>query len=348
MPSKILVSGASGFIASHAIEQLLAAGHHVVGTVRNPDDSDKVAHLRRMVGAETRLTLVAADLNDAGAFAAHVDVDCILHMASPYVMNVKDAARDLVRPAVDGTLAMLKAAAANPRVRRIVLTSSMAAITDEPDGRVLTENDWNDKSSLTRNPYYFSKAEAERAAWAFMEREKPGFDLVAINPFLVVGPAHSSAVNTSNQTFLDIAAGTYPAIMDLEWGYVDVRDVAAAHVAALDPAVPQGRYICASSNMTMAEVVALMRAEGFGHTRLPRFDLSGGVGTALMKLMSYSQPGGIGSYLRTHLGRKPRFDNSRARDILGIAFRSPEDSVKDTLADLVRWGHLPAPLSGKS
>ena len=301
MPSKILVSGASGFIASHAIEQLLAAGHHVVGTVRNPDDSDKVAHLRRMVGAETRLTLVAADLNDAGAFAAHVDVDCILHMASPYVMNVKDAARDLVRPAVDGTLAMLKAAAANPRVRRIVLTSSMAAITDEPDGRVLTENDWNDKSSLTRNPYYFSKAEAERAAWAFME-----------------------------------------------WGYVDVRDVAAAHVAALDPAVPQGRYICASSNMTMAEVVALMRAEGFGHTRLPRFDLSGGVGTALMKLMSYSQPGGIGSYLRTHLGRKPRFDNSRARDILGIAFRSPEDSVKDTLADLVRWGHLPAPLSGKS
>lgn len=348
MASKVLVSGGNGFIASHVIEQLLAAGHQVVGTVRNPNDADKVGHLRRMAGADSRLTLVAADLNSPGAFDAYVDVDCIFHMASPYVMNVKDAARDLVRPAIDGTLAMLKAAATQARVRRIVLTSSMAAITDEPDGRVLTESDWNDKSSLTRNPYYFSKAEAERTAWAFVERERPSFDLVVINPFLVVGPAHSRDVNTSNQTFIDIAAGTYPAVMDLEWGYVDVRDVATAHVAAMAPGVPSGRYICASGNMTMAEVVELMRAEGFTNTKLPRFDMSGGIGTALMRLMSYSQPSGVGSYLRTHLGRAPRFDSSKARDTLGVAFRPPEESLKDTLADLVRWGHLAPPLADRS
>ena len=95
--------------------------------------------------------------------------------------------------------------------------------------------------------------------------------------------------------------------------------------------------------MTMTEVVALMRAEGYGHAKLPRLSLSGGFGTALMKLASHTQRKGVGSYLRTHLGRHPRFDNARAREVLGIDFRPPADSIRDTLADLTRWGHAPQP-----
>jgi dihydroflavonol-4-reductase len=337
---RVLVSGANGFIAAHAVERLLARGNHVVGTVRDPGDP-KNAFLRSMPGAE-RLTLVAADLGDADPFGAHVGVDAALHMASPYVMDVRDPQRDLVDPAVNGTLAMLRAAATSETVKRVVLTSSMAAVTDEPDGRLLAERDWNTQSSLTRNPYYYSKTLAERAAWEFMEREKPGFDLVVINPFLVIGPAHTKAVNTSNKIFVDLLAGTYPVVMALDWGFVDVRDVADAHLAALEKPQAHGRYLCAAETMEMAQVVALMRELGYVG-KLPKIKLTGGVGTMLMRLASYAQPKGVGSYLCTHLGRHPRFDTAKIRRELGITFRPAADSIRDTLADLARWGHIEAP-----
>lgn len=338
MGKTVLVSGASGFIAGHVIEQLLAKGHSVVGTVRNPKDAAKVGFLTAMQGD---LRLVAADLLDADPFTAHADVDAILHLASPYIINVKDPQRDLVDPAVQGTQAMLRAAKANPRVKRVVLTSSIAAVTDEPDGRVLTEADWNSKSSLTRNPYYYSKTLAERAAWDFMAKEKPGFDLVVINPFMVIGPAHSKAVNTSPEILLSILKGQYPGIMALTWGFVDVRDVAAAHVAAMETPAAQGRYLCVAENMSLAEVVELMRAEGYVG-KLPTLDLSGGFGTGLMKLASYTQPAAVGSYLRSHLGRVPHYDNAKSRRDLGIHYRPAADSLRDTLADLARWGHIAA------
>jgi dihydroflavonol-4-reductase len=341
MTNRVLVSGANGFIASHAIEKLLKQGSEVVGTLRNPADAAKSAHLRAMEGAGERLSLVAADLNDADPFGAHADVDHVLHMASPYRLNVRDPQRDLVDPAVHGTLSMLKAAARSPRVSRVVLTSSMAAITDNPDGRVLTEADWNTESSLDRNPYYFSKTLAERAAWDFMAVEKPRFDLVVINPFLVIGPSHTAAVNESNKVLVDLATGRYPAILALNWGFVDVRDVADAHIAAIATKEAEGRYICASGNVDMKALAEVMTKGGYGKGKLPRLRLDGRIGTALMKLVSFTQPRGVGSYLRTHLGRIPRFSTAKARADLGIWFRDPVDSIEDTLADLAKWGHIP-------
>lgn len=342
MSKRILVSGANGFIASHAIEQMLAKGYEIVGTVRNPTDSAKTAHLTALPGAQTHLALVAADLNDADPFTAHADVDAILHMASPYSLNARDPQRDLIDPAVNGTISMLKAAKQNPRVKRVVLTSSMAAIADEPDKRILTEADWNTKSSLTRNPYYYSKTLAERAAHDFMQRERPNFDLVVINPFLVIGPSHTAQV-TSNRIIADIIKGRYPVIMALNWGFVDVRDVAEAHIAAMDQGSASGRYICAAGNKDMARVVKVIYNNGYAKAKLPRLKLTGAIGTALMKLASFGQPAGAGSYLRSHLGRVARFNNSKIRGELGIWFRDPEDSLKDALVDLARWGHIPAP-----
>jgi dihydroflavonol-4-reductase len=342
MGKTVLVSGATGFIAGHVVEQLLAKGHAVVGTVRDPGDAAKVGFLTAMQGD---LRLVAANLLDADPFMAHADVDAILHLASPYIVNVKDPQRDLVDPAVQGTLSMLRAAKANPRVKRVVLTSSMAAVTDEPDGRVLTEADWNSKSSLTRNPYYYSKTLAERAAWDFMAAERPGFDLVVINPFLVMGPSHTRAVNASPEVFVNMLKGQYPAVLALTWGLVDVRDVAAAHLAAMETPQAAGRYLCVAGNMSMAEAIALMRAEGYAG-KLPTLDLSGGFGVALMKLASYSQPAGIGSYLRSHLGRVPQYDTSKSQRDLGISYRPAAESLRDTLADLARWGHIAAATRG--
>ena len=341
MSTSILVTGASGFISSHTVAHLLAKDYHVTGTVRDPSNREKTAALRAIPGADERLTLVAADLLGDDPFSAHADVDAILHMASPYVINVEDAQRDLVDPAVKGTIAALRAAAANPRVRRVVLTSSMAAVTDEPPSHVLTEADWNDKSSLARNPYYYSKTLAERAAWDFMEREKPGFDLVVLNPFLVIGPAMTADLNTSNQTFADILKGVYPAILALDWGVVDVRDVADAHVAALEKKEAAGRHLIVSGNLTMAEAVRVMRQAGY-RGKLPSLRLDNAFGTALMKLASHTQPAGVGSYLRSHLGRHPRFDNTKSIRALGITYRSPDEALRDALEDMAKWGHVPA------
>ncbi len=268
-------------------------------------------------------------------------------MASPYALDVEDPQRDLVDPAVLGTRAMLEACAPASGVRRVVLTSSMAAITDEPDGRVLTEADWNERSTLTRNPYYLSKTLAERAAWDFVRERAPRWDLVAINPFLVIGPSLSKALNTSNKVLVDLLNGTYPGIMRLTWGFVDVRDVADAHVRAMDAASARGRYLCANQALSMREVVAIIRRLGYGARTLPRLALDHRAGDTAIRLASYFQKKGVGQYLRTHIGKVPRFDHSKIVRDLGIRFRPVEQSIVDTLDDLARWGHITPPAPGE-
>ncbi|MEQ8691641.1 MAG: aldehyde reductase, partial [Pseudomonadales bacterium] len=295
---RVLVSGANGFIASHIVEQLLAAGYEVVGTVRNLGDSKTVGHLEALPGSK-RLSLVAADITDTDPFGKlTADVDYVMHTASPYVMHVADPQRDLVTPAVNGTLAMLRACQESTRIKRVIVTSSMAAITDEPDrNHVLTEADWNEKSSIARNPYYFSKTQAERAAWDFVSEHQPGWALITINPFMVLGPSHTPSLNTTNQIFVDLMVGKYPVIFALTWGFVDVRDVALAHLRAMERPAASGRYLCAGETRSMRQVVAHLKRLGY-RGNLPRLGLDSVWGTPVAKLLSYAQPQGVGSYLR--------------------------------------------------
>jgi dihydroflavonol-4-reductase len=341
--SPILVTGASGFIASRIVEQLLARGRRVRGSVRSLKKDRELAPLRGLPGAPDRLELVEANLLASGAFdRAAAGCQHVVHTASPYVLGVKDPQRELVDPAVNGTRNVL-ASCQRAGVKRVVLTSSMAAITDEPESdHVLTEADWNTKSSLDRNPYYYSKTLAERAAWDFVEQQKPSFDLVAINPFLVVGPSLVPSLNTSNQVFVDLLKGTYPGIVALTWGFVDVRDAADAHVRAIETPPASGRYVCAGETASMRAVVGLLRKHGWGDGyKLPTIGLDNAVGNVVVQLGSYLQPKGVGSYLRTHVGRVPRYDTSKIQRDLGMRFRPIEQTLVETMADLARWGHLP-------
>jgi dihydroflavonol-4-reductase len=225
-------------------------------------------------------------------------------------------------------------------VKRVVVTSSGAAITDEPDANhLLTEADWNVKSSLSRNPYYYSKVLAEREAWAFVERERSGFDLVTINPFAVIGPAHTGAVNPSASIVSNALDGGFPVIFDLCWAIVDVREVAAAHVAAIEKTAASGRYLCGAEPICMPELVRILTEAGYG-ANVPRFSLTGRVGTAILRLAALFQRPGTRTYLQTHLGRRFRFDNGKIRRELGITFRPVADSIVDTARDLERWGHV--------
>jgi len=338
--TRVCVTGASGLVASWLVRQLLERGLQVRGTVRR---ASSVPHLQSLPGAAERLELVEADLLAPSSFEAAVrGCTTVFHTASPYVIQVDDPQRDLVDPAVNGTRAVLAACAKAPEVTRVVLTSSMAAVTDEPDEtRVLTEADWNEKSTLRRNPYYLSKTLAERAAWSFIERERPRFDLVVMNPFMIMGPSLGPGLNVSNRIVADLVNGVYPGILSLSWGIVDVRDVAQAHVRAAEEPTARGRYLLAQEAVTMRTLVGWLRDANFATgTRLPSRAMDNAIGNLLVRLNSYVQPAGVGSYLRTHIGRTPRYNTSKARRELGLTLRPTRDTVIDTARDLERHGHI--------
>ena len=336
----VCVTGASGFIAAHIVQQLLAQGYSVRGTVRKSPKS--YPFLLELPGAAERLELVEADLLADGSYDRAV-AGCayVMHTASPYEINVKNPQKDLVDPAVDGTESVLESCLKAGSVKRVIFTSSIAAITDEPDSmKVFTEKDWNTMSSLERNPYHYSKTLAERAAWDFMMRKRPQFDLVAINPFMVIGPSLSPSLNTTNQMIRDIMAGVYPGIMDVNWGFVDVRDVAKAHILAMETDTASGRYLCSAETIHMRELVALLKSSGFDNYPLPKLDLSGKAGSLLMKALSFTQPRDTGMYIRINIGRTMRCDNTKIKRELGISFMAFKKSIIETVKDMEKWGHL--------
>jgi dihydroflavonol-4-reductase len=338
----VLVTGVSGFIAAEIVRQLLVSGYRVRGTVRDPDRTRALGQVTGLPGAGERLELVEAELLSPHAFDDVVQgCEYVIHTASPYVIDVEDPQRDLVDPAVKGTNSVLEACLGSNALKRLVLTSSVAAITDRADGHLNTEADWNTRSSLTRNPYYYSKAVAERGAWDFMEANRPGFDLVVINPFYVIGPSLVPGVNTSHTFFTGFTNGRLPGILAIEWPFVDVRDAALAHLRAMETPGAAGRYIVAAESRSMRDVIDLLRANGWGERyKLPSISLDKGIGPPLSRLAANFQSPGTRSYLKTHLGGHMSFDNSKAREELGIVFRDVNQTILETMQDLERWGHL--------
>ena len=338
----VCVTGASGFIGVHIVKDLLEQGYVVRGTVRALNPPEKYDYLTNLPGAETRLTLLEAELLSEGSYDdAVAGCDYVIHIASPYVMDVTDPQSDLFAPAVKGTLNVLRACRKAHAVRRMVLTSSSAAITDEAQtGKLFTEDDWNEKSSLHRNPYYFSKVSAERTAWEFVEDEEVKFDLVVINPSYVIGPALNPGLNTTNLILSNLLSGGFPAKFNLEWPFVDVRDVASAHRLAMEAPRAKGRYLCSHESWTLSRTAEFLYEHGYTKYRLPSINMMSGLGNGIGRLLSYAQPSGTGTYLRTHIGREIRFDNGKIKRELGMEFIPIEESLLETVEDLLKWGHL--------
>lgn len=338
----ICVTGASGFIASYLIRELLDCGYNVRGTVRGLTEGNKYEYLTSLLGATERLELMQAELLTEGSYdEAVAGCEYVMHTASPYVLDVKEPQHDLVDPALKGTLNVMQACVKAGSVKRVVLTSSVAAVFDEPiTGHVYTEKDWNETSSLKRNPYFYSKTLAERSAWDFVEKEKPSFELVVVNPGAVIGPSLVPALNTSNQILCDILTGTYPMIISLSWGFVDVRDVAHAHVLAMENEKAKGRYLCISETLSMSEVVSILREAGYSNYKLPKMKMTGKAGDALVKILVIIQPKGIRTFIRTHVGRGVEYDNSKIRQELGMTFRLVKESISEAVEDLLRWKHI--------
>jgi len=216
----------------------------------------------------------------------------------------------------------------------------MAAITDHPT-KIYTEEDWNETSSLDRNPYYYSKVLAERAGWNYVNEKKENgeecFQLVAINPFIVIGPSLSrEGLNTSNGIYKQLLEGSYPVLMNIAWPMVDVRDVALSHVLAMEKEA-EGRYICANITMWMKDVVELLRPK-YPHYKLPKKDFTCAVGTKMVKFMSNFKDHGVRDYLKSNLGCFPEFENGKIVRELGMEFREIEETIFDTVEYLIDFG----------
>lgn len=339
--SPVLVTGATGFVGAEIVKQLLADGYKVRGTTRDVEKARRMGELTSLVGAE-RLELVPADLNDSKAFTEHI-VGCeyVIHVASPFILDVENPQRDLVDPAVDGTISILEAAAATPTLKRVVLTSSFAAISNGPREEPYDESVWNTRSSLDRSPYAFSKTEAERAAWDFMESEVRHFDLVVINPTGVIGPSVVDRVNQTHEFMVGITNGSSPAIIDIGFPVVDVRDVARAHIRAMENPSATGRYLVSASSPKFRRYVEIMKEEGLGEKyNLPKLGLDNRIGSILVRALMIAQPKGVRDFVLSNLGETVKLDTTKAETELGMTWSSVDEAIRDQARFLDEKGHL--------
>jgi dihydroflavonol-4-reductase len=331
MSRTIVLTGVTGFIAKRIALDLLEAGHSVRGTLRSAARADEVRDALRPrlrdPGALERLSFAEADLGrDDGWSQAMAGADALLHTASPFPMSAPKDENEVIRPAVDGTLRALKAARA-AGVTRVVLTSSVVAIEAKAKRGAFTEQDWTDIAHPKATPYYKSKTLAERAAWDFVA-DHPEMQLTAINPALVLGTPMDGTYGTSLEVIERVLAGKDPMLPDIGFGVVDVADISAMHLAALDRPESIGkRFIGSNGTMTMPRIAQHLAAR-HPDRRIPTRIAP----KPLLRLLALFDPA-----IRTVLpgvGTAPSFDNSRAREVLGIDFTAPLMAI-DRAADAV-------------
>ncbi len=265
--TKVLVTGASGFISKHIIRELLEHGHEVRGSVRSDRRADEV----RALFPDAELEFVHLDLtSDDGWAEAMEGIDVLVHTASPFPATEPKDPQELIRPAVDGTLRALRAAS-DAGVDRVVLTSSCAAIykdSAKPPAERSTEANWTDPEGPATSAYEASKTLAEKAAWDFVA-EHPDMQLTSINPGAVFGPAMDTSYGTSLELTEQLLGGKFPMYPDINLPTVDVRDVARMHVRAIEtPASVGNRYAANAGALRMLEMAETL-AHAYPDRKIP-------------------------------------------------------------------------------
>ncbi|MFE3032307.1 SDR family oxidoreductase [Streptomyces canus] len=337
----VLVTGGSGFLGGRVIAQALDEGYRVRTTVRSLSREAQVREDLAAMGADAgeKLTFVEADLtSDAGWAEAVAGCRYVLHTASPFPGGEPDHEDDLILPARDGTLRVLRAAR-DAGVDRVVVTSSFAAVgygrpaTEEP----FTEDDWTDPNSDIP-AYIRSKVLAERAAWDFVEREGNGLQLATVAPVGIFGPVVGSDHSSSISMITSLFSGALPGTPRLYFGVVDVRDAADLHLRAMTaPQAAGQRFIAAAGDAVSLHQVALAIRDRLG-------DAAGAVPATELADETVRRAAETNPALKAllpNLGKVRHVSNDKARTALGWKPRSSDEAVAATAESLLDLGLLP-------
>ena len=339
--STILVTGGSGFIGSHCILQLLAAGHPVRTTVRSLSREGDVRAMLREGGVEPgeRLSFVAADLeSNAGWHEAAAGCEYVLHVASPFPANIPKNEDELIVPAREGALRVLRAAR-DAGVKRVVLTSSFAAIGygQKPGDIPFDEHNWTNPNGEDVSPYVKSKTLAERAAWDFIAGEGGALELSVVNPVGVFGPVLGPDYSTSILLVQRLMDGAMPGCPRLHFGVVDVRDVADLHIRAMThPAARGERFLAVAGDfMSILDIAKVLKARlGMAARRVPTRQLP----DWLVRIAAMRDP--AVKQIIPELGKMKNGTSAKATRTLDWVPRSREDAIVATAESLLRLGLL--------
>ncbi|WP_421870930.1 NAD-dependent epimerase/dehydratase family protein [Marinoscillum sp.] len=341
----VLVTGATGYVAGWLVKRLLDEGLTVHAAVRDPENKKKIAHLDDLAAnSKGQIKYFKADLLDQGSYAEAMEgCELVYHTASPFTTNYKNPKKELIDPAVKGTANVLEQANKTKSVKRVVVTSSCAAIyTDATDtrkapGGILTEDVWNTTASLDHQPYSYSKTLAEQKAWEINKAQEQ-WDLVTINPSLVMGPALNaqSATSESMSLLKQLGDGTMKAgVPNLGMGLVDVRDVADAHLAAGFTPAAQGRYITSAHNTNFLELAKALLPKYGSKYPIPKKALPKWLLTIVGPLINKSI---TRQFIKKNVNISWKADNSKIKKDLGIKFRPIQETMEDAFEAMLEQG----------
>jgi nucleoside-diphosphate-sugar epimerase len=339
----ILVTGATGYIAGWIIERLLKQGYTVHATVRDPSKKNKIQHLYDLADQSSgKIEFFKADLLEPRSFDdAMQDCEIVIHTASPFVVtNYKDAVKDIIEPAVKGTENVLNSVNRTESVKRVVLTSSIASTYGDAveiqntTNNEFDENHWNTTSSETHQPYPYSKVMAERKAWEMVEQQDR-WDLVCINPALVMGPSLTDAsLSGSIEVLQQFGNGTTLFGVPPMWnGIVDVRDVADAHVAAAFNPEAHGRYIICGGTLSLLDIGKAL-TQKFGYKfPFPHFTVPKTAFAFVAPVLGHSR-----EFVKLNMGYPIYFNAQRSVKELGIEYLDVRESVCEHFQQLLDDG----------
>ncbi len=337
MSSTVLVTGISGFIAKHIGLRLLENGFRVRGSVRDLSVSDDVRNTLKSHGADVSgLTILQADLeSDAGWTEAATGCEYVMHTASPFPLVQPRDRYSLVPAARDGALRIMEAARLAD-VKRVVFTSSLAAMTYRPGqtGRTeVHERDWTDVEWPALSAYQVSKTHAEQSVWEWTKSQGWLDRITVVNPGFVLGPALDERIGTSLRAVQLMMRGAYPVVPPVHYPVVDVRDLAMLHLKAMtEPGVVGRRLIGAGETLSMSDMGRILRAAFPDRKKIPYRE----VPAFLVRLMSTFDRS-LKSVI-SDLGIVPVADSAYVTELTGVAFRPAEEAVRSAADSLVKLG----------
>jgi len=337
MKQTVLVTGGSGYIGSWVVKGLVEKGYTVRVAVRNKSNTEKYQHLIDLGHQNTgNVELWEADLLTQHAFDDIAEgADSIIHLASPFTLNLDNPQVNLIDPALKGTQNVLNAATKSSTVKKIVLTSSIAAIFGDNIDLVtqniseLNENNFNTTSSITHQPYSYSKLLAEKEAWKIHSNQTQ-WNLVVINPGFVMGPGLTKNSNSGSIDFMkDILKGKFKMGAPLLYfSFVDVRDIAAAHIKALENEKAQGRYIVTSEVLDLRSFTKLIEESFPKQFKLPTM-------TSPKWLMMLVGPlfGVTREFVKNNVGYPLKISNAKSKAELKMNYTP----IKQSVIDMIKW-----------